>query len=93
VSLRRAPARTPHLPDEPEVTTGPSRVEEASREGRRAEERRRAEPLPPVIQVTIGRIEVRSPAAPPAPATLPPEPVRPAVSLEEYLQRRAEGRY
>lgn len=45
----------------------------------------------PTIQVTIGRIEVR--ATPPAPATprkAPPKPA--AMSLEDYLKQRSEGR-
>ncbi len=45
----------------------------------------------PTIQVTIGRIEVR--ATPPAPATprkAPPKPA--AMSLEDYLKQRNEGR-
>jgi hypothetical protein len=46
----------------------------------------------PTIRVTIGRIEIRA-AMPPAP---PPRarPVRrqPALPLEQYLQRRNEGR-
>lgn len=56
-------------------------------------EEHRPEPTPPVINVTIGRIEVRAPVAP-ATSPLPrPEPSRPAMSLDEYLQRRADGRY
>ncbi len=46
-------------------------------------------PAPPSIQVTIGRVEVRAST----PATVPPSRAKkePAMSLETYLQRRAEG--
>lgn len=45
----------------------------------------------PTIQVTIGRIEVR--ATPPAPATPRKAPSKPAaMSLEDYLKQRSEGR-
>jgi hypothetical protein len=44
----------------------------------------------PVVNVTIGRVEVRPPAAPP-----PPPPVRTSgprpLSLDEYLERRNSG--
>ena len=45
---------------------------------------------PPVIHVTIGRVEVRamSPAPPRARA---PTPVPPLIGLEEYLKRRSTG--
>jgi len=46
----------------------------------------------PTIRVTIGRIKVRAtlPPAPPA----HPQPVRrqPALPLDQYLQRRNEGK-
>jgi hypothetical protein len=44
----------------------------------------------PVVQVTIGRVEVRA-VPPPVPAASP-EPVGPRVSLEEYLRERRGGR-
>jgi hypothetical protein len=45
----------------------------------------------PSIRVTIGRVEVR--AAPPSPPELvtPPVPNGPALSLDEYLERRNRG--
>jgi hypothetical protein len=43
----------------------------------------------PTVHVTIGRIEVRATPAPPAPASKPR--ATPAMTLEEYLQRRATG--
>lgn len=45
---------------------------------------------PPVIEITIGRIEVRS-LQPPARAEQP-APFKPAMGLDAYLQRRNEGR-
>jgi len=60
--------------------------------GKGAGEERRSEPVPPIINVTIGRIEVRASVAPPAPMPRAEAP-RPAISLEEYLQRRADGRF
>ena len=75
----------------------PEKVRQATGAGRDADAadgagRRRAAAVP-AIQVTIGRIEVRAPAVPPPPALPRPEPPRPAVSLDEYLQRRSDGRY
>jgi hypothetical protein len=46
---------------------------------------------PPIVRVTIGRIEVRavqSPAPTPKPAKPPPEP---KLSLQEYLHKRERG--
>ncbi len=45
-----------------------------------------------VVQVTIGRIDVRAVHPRPAPARARREPAQPRVSLEEYLRRRREGR-
>ena len=42
----------------------------------------------PVIQVTIGRIEVRA-TPPPAQPSRPRPAALPALSLEEYLRRRS----
>jgi hypothetical protein len=92
--LRPAPIPAPaarHVPERIEAAS-PARRERGER-GPSGIEERRSEPLPPVINVTIGRIEVRAPAAPSAPSAPRPEAPRPAVSLEEYLQRRAEGRF
>ncbi len=51
---------------------------------------RRQAVSPPAVHVTIGRVEVRAvmppPAAKPAPAA--PKPVRPAMSLADYLEQR-----
>jgi hypothetical protein len=44
----------------------------------------------PVIQVTIGRVEVR--AITPPQAAAPPARRRPFPSLEEYLERTSEAR-
>jgi hypothetical protein len=45
-----------------------------------------AEPPEPVIQVTIGRIEVRAAPAGPAPAR--PAPTAPRMTLEDYIRKR-----
>jgi hypothetical protein len=48
---------------------------------------------PPVIRVTIGRIEVRAimaPAAPPQPSSR--KTAAGTLSLEEYLKQRSEGK-
>jgi hypothetical protein len=48
---------------------------------------------PPVIRVTIGRIEVRAVMAPAAPAPLPSRKTPTGtLSLEEYLKQRSEGK-
>ncbi|GEM_PF-2019304 len=58
---------------------------------------RRGEPVaaasgPPVIEITIGRVEVRA-VQPPAPArSRPAAPPAPQVSLEEYLRRQNGGK-
>jgi hypothetical protein len=46
--------------------------------------------LPPVVNVTIGRVEVRQPPAPPAPPPARSSGPRP-LSLDEYLERRNSG--
>jgi hypothetical protein len=46
------------------------------------------EPIPPVINVTIGRVEVRS--DPPAPPELP-DPGPQPLSLADYLRDRGGG--
>ena len=43
---------------------------------------------PPVVNVTIGRVEVRQPSAPPPPAQPLPAPGPRPMSLTEYLDRR-----
>ena len=50
----------------------------------------RSSKSPPVIRVTIGRIEVRA-VHPPAPASKPAKPRLPKLSLEEYLRKRQRG--
>src|SRR5207245_638919 len=50
---------------------------------------------PPVVHVTIGRIEVRAMVEAPAPVRAAAAPVAPAalrLSLEQYLSERSEGR-
>jgi hypothetical protein len=57
------------------------------------ESKKGGEPAAPVVRVTIGRIDVRAvlqqfPSQLPAAA---PEPVKPALSLDEYLRQRDGG--
>jgi hypothetical protein len=47
------------------------------------------EPIPPVINVTIGRVEVRS--DPPAPPPELPDPGPQPLSLADYLRDRGGG--
>ncbi|WP_445627617.1 hypothetical protein [Nostoc sp. DSM 114167] len=47
---------------------------------------------PPPIQVTIGRLEIRSAAPAPPPPRPKPRPAPSVMSLNEYLQRRARRR-
>ena len=44
-----------------------------------------------VVQVTIGRLDVRSPEAPPRRPLAKPARAAPRMSLQDYLQRRAGG--
>jgi hypothetical protein len=46
-------------------------------------------PLPPAIEVTIGRLEIR---AEPVAATSPAKPFQPHVDLAAYQARRERGR-
>jgi hypothetical protein len=48
------------------------------------------QPEPTVIEVTIGRLEIRTPAARPEPQAARPRP-EPDTSLQTYLRRRARG--
>jgi hypothetical protein len=50
-----------------------------------------AEETPGVVQVTIGRLEVRAPETPRRPFQKPAR-AAPRMSLQDYLQRRTEGR-
>ena len=49
------------------------------------------EPEPSVVQIHIGRIEVRAIVPPPAQPVTKPAPAQPRMSLEDYLRQR-EGR-
>lgn len=50
-----------------------------------------ADPSPTVVQVTIGKVEVRGPA-PPRTQSAAPARAAPRLSLQNYLQRRGESR-
>jgi hypothetical protein len=52
---------------------------------------REAEPSP-IIQVRIGRVEVRAVLPPTPPVRRAAEPLKPALSLEEYLKQRSGRR-
>jgi hypothetical protein len=48
---------------------------------------------PPVVQVTIGRVEIRATPPPAPPPSRPkPRPASSVMSLDEYLRRRAQRR-
>jgi hypothetical protein len=50
---------------------------------------------PPIVHVTIGRIEVRAMMDAPVPARAVPAPISaaaPRLSLDQYLRERSEGR-
>lgn len=52
-----------------------------------------AAPEPPVIRVTIGRIDVRAQFPAPAPSPVPARRTRPAaLTLDDYLKQRSEGK-
>jgi hypothetical protein len=58
------------------------------------ESKRGGEPAAPVVRVTIGRIDVRAVLQQPPvqPAAAVPEPVKPTLSLDEYLRQRDGGK-
>jgi hypothetical protein len=46
---------------------------------------------PPIVRVTIGRIDVRATSAPAAPTRKTPPPSAPKLTLDAYLKARKEG--
>jgi len=81
-------------PTQAAAMTGRVAVDAASRSVAPGEAgRSSAGPSPPIIQVTIGRIEVRAtaPAAPSVPQRRR-RPVPAAMSLDDYLERNAGGK-
>jgi hypothetical protein len=58
------------------------------------EERREpAQSAPPIVRVTIGRIEVRAELSSPKPRSASaPRAKSAAISLDDYLKQRGEGR-
>jgi hypothetical protein len=63
-------------------------------EMQRPESLQKPRPLEPeqIVQVTIGRVEVRASSTPAAQGKTQPKAVRqPSQSLEEYLRRRGQG--
>lgn len=68
-------------------------VEVAQAPPRRAEEPRPSrEAGPPPVRVTIGRVDVRAVSPGPPRPVRRAEPRRPALSLDDYLERRNRGR-
>jgi hypothetical protein len=59
--------------------------------GPRPARRAAASPAPPPVEVSIGRVDVRAVFEPPAQEPAPAPSAAPAVSLDEYLQRRDAG--
>ncbi|MBB3178417.1 hypothetical protein [Variovorax sp. Sphag1AA] len=57
----------------------------------RAKPEAQVDDSPSVVQVTIGRLEVRAPEPPRRPSAKPTR-AAPRMSLQDYLQRRSEGR-
>ncbi|MCW8084281.1 hypothetical protein [Sabulicella glaciei] len=47
-------------------------------------------PAPAIVQVTIGRVEVRG-GPPASPRAAPPRPREPRLGLDDYLRRREQG--
>ena len=70
--------------------TAPSADGRWARDGRPSAELARSSR--PVVQVTIGRIEVRAVPPVPQPSPAAPVPAGPRVSLEDYLRERGGGR-
>jgi hypothetical protein len=85
-SLQRPPSLTPVSARKGEKETQP-----APRQKPKAEAIDLAPNSPPSIQITIGRLEIRASAPPPA-AAARPRPASPRLSLEDYLGARSGGR-
>jgi hypothetical protein len=97
----RAPQQQPEPRLEQELTqhvARPARAADAARASeasprRRAAGRRHGEQRAEdeqTIEVTIGRVELRAPAAPAQPVSAAPDP--PWLSLDDYLRERDGGR-
>jgi hypothetical protein len=89
-----ATARPPWLAGPPVVTAPPATPGPLAAalpdKDRRYSPTGEVAPAPPVVNVTIGRVEVRPPPAPPPPPPAPAPGPRP-LSLGEYLERRNRG--
>lgn len=84
------PAPQPRLPLSPVTPTAESLIKPKIIESAAPALQRSDPPLPPIIRVTIGRVEVRA-IMPSAPATQSPTQSKPALmlSLDEYLKRQS----
>jgi hypothetical protein len=87
-SAALAPTPPPDGGDRSNISPRPR---SARRDGRAPQDRlgESSSVAPPIIRVTIGRVEVRT-AAPPQLIQLPKR--QPTLSLDEYLTDRREGR-
>ena len=72
----------PVIPAGPRALRGMKRAAESPNESRTE---------PPIVRVTIGRIEVRAAPAPSAPAHKPAPRSGPKLTLDAYLKSRQEG--
>ncbi len=86
VSLQRHEAQPPHPSRPPAGRRGGDEAGEA------AGEADAWPPQAPTVHISIGRIEVRAAPVASQPPARPPAPVRPRLSLDEYLRRRNEGK-
>jgi len=90
ISPWRAPAERPAEPaiDTRSTTQGPI---PAAMPQQRDNPAAAVDDTPAVVQITIGRLEVRAPETPRRPSAKPAR-AAPRMSLQDYLQRRTEGR-
>ncbi len=83
-------ARRPHTHP---FLSGPGSTSRDRGSATRRDQGASASPGPPVVRVTIGRIDVRAQFPAPAPSPVPARRARPAaLTLEDYLKQRSEGK-
>jgi hypothetical protein len=96
--VTRSNERSPLSHDPSSAPERPARrivVDAASARRRPERESTHIEPMPPVtepvVNVTIGRVEIRAVAPPPSPTRRVPQTPKP-LSLDDYLKQRGDGR-
>jgi hypothetical protein len=92
VEVRHLPAPKQATPIKPLAPKNPARYPTTAlktRAAARAEAKRRPEPPAPIINVTIGRVEVRA-TTPTTSKAQAARPAGPKLSLDDYLRSRAE---